>query len=283
MTSSPISHSSYEHVKSSEICTEQNCSMTKKWFSYSPGVISVCCVGETERKQSLIIIHSPSNPSFLFARTYLLSCGWVSIETVQARHGSSNSSSLCLLSGGNWLWNFSTHPPNNTKIIKTIQGQSLWSSSAQVSNEGLNNTWLACSNSSVQHVRGDLLQLTMAFSSEQSLEWGKILIFLHGITLSPPSPSTEGLVGAEQHKALAQGWRNLAPNTNICCRILSWIIKLNDPFNLDQRFLGYNLLPLPPNKIQTTAHKIQTQTQTILYWHTTYLWKWNSSCSSLQA
>lgn len=39
-----------------------------------------------------------------------------------------------------------------------------------------------------------------------------------------PSHSTAGLVGADQHKALAQGFRNLAQNNNICCRILSRIM-----------------------------------------------------------
>lgn len=35
----------------------------------------VYCVGETERKRSLIITHGPSNPTFLYACTYCYSVG----------------------------------------------------------------------------------------------------------------------------------------------------------------------------------------------------------------
>lgn len=123
VTPIPVRHCGYEHGKSLDNVQLQYCMMKKRWFSYSHAVLPLFVVWEKQKiKQSLIIIHSPSNPGFLFGRTYLLSCGRVTIETVQARHGGSNSSSLCLLSGGNWLWNFSTHLCSNTKIIKTAQG-----------------------------------------------------------------------------------------------------------------------------------------------------------------
>lgn len=67
----------------------------------------------------------------------------------------------------------------------------------------MSNTWLACSNSTEQHVRGDLLWFATACSAERSLDRGKISPHLW-------------LVRADQHKALAQGSRNLARNKNIC-------------------------------------------------------------------
>lgn len=40
-----------------------------------------------------------------------------------------------------------------------------------------------------------------------------------GITLISPSPLTGELVGPDQHKALAQGYKNLVLISIICCRV----------------------------------------------------------------
>lgn len=112
-----------------------------------------CGAREADPKWSLVI-QRPSNPSFLHGGACF--CGRVTIETIQARNYSSNSSQLRLL-GGNRLWPL----PHNTAKIKTTQGNNSEKAAQSTTLQSRTEEHMTL-HSCPQHVRNDLLQLTSA-------------------------------------------------------------------------------------------------------------------------